>query len=54
MQNLKEHDENFNDEKKLLFSEHHFSHAASAYYPSTFKDAVVLTLDGVGLSLIHI
>ena len=48
MQNLKEHDENFNDEKKLLFSEHHFSHAASAYYPSPFKDAVVLTLDGVG------
>ena len=48
MQNLKEHDKNFNDEKKLLFSEHHFSHAASAYYPSPFKDAVVLTLDGVG------
>ena len=48
MQNLKEHDRNFNDEKKLLFSEHHFSHAASAYYPSPFKDAVVLTLDGVG------
>jgi len=48
MQNLKEHDQNFNDEKKLLFSEHHFSHAASAYYPSPFKDAVVLTLDGVG------
>jgi len=48
MQYLKEHDQNFNDEKKLLFSEHHFSHAASAYYPSPFKDAVVLTLDGVG------
>ena len=48
MQNLKEHDKNFNDETKLLFSEHHFSHAASAYYPSPFKDAVVLTLDGVG------
>ena len=48
MQNLREHDKNFNDEKKLLFSEHHFSHAASAYYPSPFKDAVVLTLDGVG------
>jgi len=48
MQNLKEHDQNFNDEKKLLFSEHHFSHAASAYYPSPFKEAVVLTLDGVG------
>jgi len=48
MQNFREHDKNFNDEKKLLFSEHHFSHAASAYYPSPFKDAVVLTLDGVG------
>jgi carbamoyltransferase len=33
---------------KLLFSEHHFSHAASAYYPSPFEEAVVLTLDGVG------
>ena len=33
---------------KLLFSEHHFSHAASAFYPSPFKKAVVLTLDGVG------
>ena len=35
-------------EPKLLFSEHHLSHAASAYYPSPFDDAVVLTLDGVG------
>lgn len=34
--------------EKLLFAEHHFSHAASAYYPSPFDDAVVLTLDGVG------
>ena len=33
---------------KLRFCEHHFSHAASAYYPSPFDDAVVLTLDGVG------
>ncbi len=33
---------------QLLFSEHHYSHAASAYYPSPFEDAVVLTLDGVG------
>jgi carbamoyltransferase len=37
-----------NGEEKLLFSEHHFSHAASAYYPSPFTEAVVLTLDGVG------
>jgi len=36
------------DAEKLLFSEHHFSHAASAFYPSPFEDAVVVTLDGVG------
>ena len=34
--------------KRLLFSEHHLSHAASAYYPSPFNSAAVLTLDGVG------
>jgi carbamoyltransferase len=34
--------------EKLLFSEHHFSHAASAYYPSPFERAAVLTMDGVG------
>jgi len=34
--------------KRLLFSEHHLSHAASAFYPSPFKSAAVLTLDGVG------
>ncbi len=33
---------------KLLFAEHHQAHAASAFYPSPFRDAVVLTLDGVG------
>lgn len=33
---------------KLLFAEHHMSHAASAFYPSPFDEAVVLTLDGVG------
>ncbi len=33
---------------KLLFAEHHQSHAASAFYPSPFQDAVVLTMDGVG------
>ncbi len=32
----------------LLFPEHHLSHAASAYYPSPFEDAAILTLDGVG------
>jgi carbamoyltransferase len=35
-------------ESKLKFSEHHLSHAASAFYPSPFEEAVVLTLDGVG------
>ncbi|MCX7222043.1 MAG: carbamoyltransferase [Burkholderiales bacterium] len=33
---------------RLLFSEHHLSHAASAFYPSPFEDAAVLTMDGVG------
>ncbi|HKK77595.1 MAG TPA: carbamoyltransferase [Saprospiraceae bacterium] len=33
---------------KLLFPEHHLSHAASAFYPSTFERAAILTLDGVG------
>ena len=46
-QNLKKFDKNF-DEKKILFSEHHLSHAASAFYPSPFEKAVVLTADGVG------
>jgi len=45
---LKKHDENFSDEKKLYFSEHHLSHAASAFYPSPFEEAIVLTADGVG------
>ena len=45
---LKEHDKSFNDEKKIYFSEHHLSHAASAFFPSPFKDAIVLTADGVG------
>ena len=34
--------------EKLLFSEHHLSHAASAFYPSPFNEAAILTLDGVG------
>ncbi|MFK8009167.1 MAG: carbamoyltransferase [Saprospiraceae bacterium] len=33
---------------KLLFPEHHLSHAASAYYPSPYEDAAILTVDGVG------
>ena len=45
---LKLHDENFNDIGKIKFSEHHYSHAASAFYPSPFEEAIILTLDGVG------
>jgi carbamoyltransferase len=36
------------DNANLLFTEHHLSHAASAFYPSPFEQAAVLTLDGVG------
>jgi carbamoyltransferase len=45
--NLKEFDEDVAGDK-LLFTEHHLSHAASAFYPSPFEKAVVLTMDGVG------
>jgi carbamoyltransferase len=41
-------DESFDWGERLLFSEHHLSHAASAYYPSPFNSAAALTLDGVG------
>jgi carbamoyltransferase len=41
-------DKDFDWEKKLLFSEHHLSHAASAFYPSPFEEALILTMDGVG------
>src|SRR5579871_3901938 len=44
---LKEFDEDIAGEK-LLFTEHHLSHAASAFFPSPFEKAVVLTMDGVG------
>ena len=45
---LKKHDENFIDETKIHFSDHHLSHAASAFFPSPFEEAIVLTADGVG------
>tara|TARA_B100000989_G_C19528578_1_gene468318 strand:- start:2082 stop:3920 length:1839 start_codon:yes stop_codon:yes gene_type:complete len=48
MNELKRHDLNFNDKKKILFSEHHLSHAASAFFPSPFQEAIILTADGVG------
>ncbi len=35
-------------EAPLLFTEHHLSHAASAFYPSPFKDAAIITIDGIG------
>ena len=41
-------DADINWRERLLFSEHHLSHAASAFYPSPFDSAAVLTLDGVG------
>jgi len=45
---LKELDPQFDSDNKLVFSEHHLSHAASAFYPSPFARAAVLTMDGVG------
>lgn len=48
LRELKEIDPALGDRAKLRFSEHHFSHAASAYYPSPFQSALVLTMDGVG------
>ncbi len=48
LQLLKSHDVNFNNSKKIFFSEHHLSHAASAFYPSPFDKAIILTADGVG------
>ena len=45
---LKRHDNNFKDDKKIHFSDHHLSHAASAFFPSPFEEAIVLTADGVG------
>ena len=45
---FQKYDKTFDWQNKLLFAEHHQSHAASAFYPSPFHDAVVLTMDGVG------
>jgi carbamoyltransferase len=45
---LKEHDQNYKSDENIFFSDHHLSHAASAFFPSPFKDAVILTADGVG------
>ena len=45
---LKRHDQNFKNNDKIYFSDHHLSHAASAFFPSPFNEAIVLTADGVG------
>ena len=45
---LQRHGRDFDWDHKLLFTEHHLSHAASAFYASPFEEALVLTMDGVG------
>ena len=45
---LKSHDKKYISDENIFFSDHHLSHAASAYFPSPFEEAVVLTADGVG------
>ena len=45
---LRRYDPEFRVDARLLFSEHHLSHAASAFFPSPFEEALVLTMDGVG------
>ena len=48
LKELYELDNNIDWKNKLLFSEHHLSHASSAFFPSPFKNAAILTMDGVG------
>jgi len=45
---LKLHDKEYRSDKNIFFSDHHLSHASSAFFPSPFDEAVVLTADGVG------
>ncbi len=45
---LKSHDKDYKSDKNIFFSDHHLSHAASAFFPSPFEEAVILTADGVG------
>ena len=45
---LKKHDPNYKSDKNIFFSDHHLSHAASAFFPSPFNEAIILTADGVG------
>lgn len=48
LKELKSQDSTCSWEQRLLFSGHHLSHAASAFFPSPFQEAAVLTMDGVG------
>src|SRR5476649_2479470 len=45
---MKKWQPDFDWQKRLLFGEHHQSHAASAFFPSPFEEAAILTMDGVG------
>ena len=45
---LQTHDHDYKSDENIYFSDHHLSHAASAFFPSPFNEAVVLTADGVG------
>ena len=45
---LRQHDQDYKSDKNIFFSDHHLSHAASAFFPSPFDEAVILTADGVG------
>ena len=45
---LKVHDKEYKSDQNIFFSDHHLSHAASAFFPSPYEEAIVLTADGVG------
>ena len=45
---LKEHDKDYKSDENIFFSEHHLSHASSAFFPSPFEESIILTADGVG------
>ncbi len=45
---LKNHDQNYKSDANIFFSDHHLSHAASAFFPSPYDEAIILTADGVG------
>ncbi|MXO55591.1 hypothetical protein GRI36_01720 [Altererythrobacter gangjinensis] len=48
LKQFEKHDEGWTDTGQLKFSEHHLSHCASAFFPSPFEEALVLSVDGVG------